>query len=258
MLPEAMDPRFAEIECDWNSDWGWRRNAANYLAHRVRAIISPRGEEEIGGNSKIWKMLNPGKGLREVVPELFRSNNKGTVSRTAEDLAELVRHPMRFATVLKIVDPHTSLERWTPTINAMLRHAGRGVSLEIHCARFPSRDSGPPTEACRRNWRLWADSQCKDTLLENLHVFFWDQKRPIQEELHDRYAVMGHGIDSEAKPFAGVQVGKGWDQARPPEDPHTTFSFLPKVDYQSKWESYSSDSSVLSRETLEDVIWSKR
>lgn len=257
MLPPGQDPRFGAVDCPWTPDWGWSRNACAHLKDGVEATISAKDLEATWEKNPKWRQLLGVKKVLDCVPELDEDERTWSVRRDANSLASLVAHPLRFGDVLKVIDPHADYERWHPTLDAMVRHAKPGIVIELHCSRRIAAKKGKdgPSESFRKAWENWARSQTSGKL-QSFHVYFWEESKP-PAELHDRHAIIGATTASGGpEPFAGVSVGKGWDQAPPSErNLETSFSIMSRKDQKLHWGHYSDQSKVFERDPNEDVRW---
>ena len=256
MLPPQVDPRFASIDSTWKVEWGWTRNAANTLRENVSAVISAKECEEKWGTNPKWRRLDPAKGISECVPEIDEEERDGRVKRDANDLASLVAHPLRFGSILKLIDPYADYEGWHPTLDAMLSTAHQDLAVELHCARtLAGKRPNGPSNGSRNAWINWAKSQHSQKLA-SLRVYYWEELSPAAVELHDRFAIIGNSTSTGSLPFSGIGVGKGWDQApRNEREVETSFWHLSRKDQKLHWGCYSEGSAVFSRRTDEDVKW---
>jgi hypothetical protein len=256
MLPQRKDPRFASLDFFWNSDWGWPRNACTNLIEGVDAVVSLKEDEQSWCANPKWRQLRSSQ-LSDSVPELDEDERIWSVKRDAECLASLIAHPLCFGNILKMIDPHADYERWHPTLDAMLRYANYGIVIELHCARRIAAEKGKigPSESFRKAWENWAGKQ-RPGKLKRFTVFFWEELDRAVVELHDRHAIVGVEYRGVSEPFAGVSVGKGWDQARSGErNLETSFSLMSRKDQKTHWRHYCDGSTVLRRNVPEDVCW---
>jgi hypothetical protein len=256
MLPHEQDPRFAGVNSEWNQDWGWPRNAASSLSDHVAAIVSAQDVHSDWIASSKWRRLLPSQSIHESVPEFDIDNRSRMVRRDAKSLASLVAHPLQFGNRLKMIDPYADYEGWHPTLEEMLRLAKHKLTIELHCARcVPRKRPDGPSEGARKAWCKWAESSPQRAKLHRLHVFFWRIEDKSVLENHDRYAIVSNDVGNGSMPFAGISVGKGWDQAPPRQRKvETYFGHLPKIDQKKFWEHYTENSVTLKRDTSEDVV----
>ena len=259
MLPPGNDPRFARVDSEWQNQWGWPRNACAYLNQGVAAVVSLKEPSPMWEGNPKWRQLDLGKSILDCVPELDEDERLWHVCRNADSLASLVAHPICFGDVLKMIDPYADYERWHPTLDAMLRFANPGISIELHCSRKIAVGKGAdgPSTSFRRAWETWAQNQPSGKMIR-LSVYFWEELRPAAVELHDRHVIIGATTSKGAIPFAGVSVGKGWDQA-PPHERHltTSYSLMSRKDQEIHWKNYSTRTIAFNRHTSEDVHWIK-
>jgi hypothetical protein len=257
MLPPGKDPRLANIECEWNDQWGWTRNAFSFLNTGLEVVISSKEQNDSWGLNPKWRQITNQQSVYESVPELDEDERTWNVRLNAKDLAALVAHPLSFGNFLKMIDPHADYERWHSTLDAMLHFANPGIIIELHCSRKNATQKGAdgPSDSFRNAWANWAKNQSSKKI-SRLSVFFWEELDHPLAELHDRHVIIGASTSRGSEPFAGVSVGKGWDEL-PKGKRHleTSFSLMSRKDQKIHWKNYSAESSVFKRYANEDVLW---
>lgn len=192
------------------------------------------------------------------MPEINEEEREGRVKRCSKALASLVAHPLQFGNVLKLIDLYADFECWHPTLDAMLESAKFELSIELHCARMlPKKRPDGPSKGSREAWSNWA-AKHHSSKLHKFRVFYWELANSSKFELHDRYAIVGGELADGSLPFAGIGVGKGWDQAPSSKrEVETSFWHVSGKDQKVHWDHYSEQSKVLQRDPMEDVVWLK-
>lgn len=262
-LPHHQDPRFVGVGDQWNEGFSWRKNAAKSLQECVDAILSPKEWDASWGDRLCWRGLSPSEPVELLIEDLIEQPS--LVKRSADNLAGLVAPSIRHASIIKVIDPYTSLERWTPTFEKMLSHAQRDIVMEVHAEQGEKKACGwrGVTDSSRENWMSWAKKTAKTSRLAGLRMYFWLELQRKKDEIHDRFAIMGFGHNQgEERPFAGVSVGKGWDVPNPRDDVQTTFSLMNKCKgkrdgYEAIWDIYSENTNSFNRDKANDIAWSR-
>jgi hypothetical protein len=123
-------------------------------------------------------------------------NTDAYVNRDPTSITQYISKLLSVSNYVRFIDPYFNPEeinsRWLKVFKASLKYIkNHNVLLEYHFKESNNYDRRPPWSEYKDNSNKWF----RNVLPENfeLHLYCWDEKKPIGEVFHDRFLISEYG-----------------------------------------------------------------